>query len=55
MIVSFQEDIHSMLEDWLEWSEKIIKLAKKESATRPLLKKLLGDLENCHELPYSNG
>lgn len=44
-----------MMDNWIEWRERIVKLAKKESATRPLLKKLLDDLERCHELPYPHG
>ena len=44
-----------MMDNWLEWKEKIITFAKKESVTRPLLKKLLEDLEKCHELPCPHG
>ena len=54
-IVSFEDDVHSMMDNWLEWREKIIKFAKKESVTRPLLKKLLQHLEKCHELLYPHG
>ena len=53
--MSLEEDIHSILDDWLEWSEKITKFAQKESATHPLLKKLLGDLEKRGDLPYPHG
>ena len=44
-----------MLDNWLEWREKIVKLSKKESATRPMLKKLVEDLEKCQELLYPHG
>lgn len=33
------------MSDWTFWRDKIIQLAKKESATRPYLKKILAGLE----------
>ena len=53
--MSLEENIHSTVDNWLEWREKIIKFAKKESATRPLLKRLLEDFEKCHRLLYPHG
>jgi len=43
------------MEDWPEWRKKIINLAAKESLTRPLLKKILKELEESGEYQYPNG
>ena len=44
-----------MVENWLEWREKLIQLAKLESATRPMIRKLLNSLDECDELLYPEG
>ena len=54
-IVSFEEDYASLMDGWIEISEKIVELSKIECSTWPYLKKLLNDLEKCEELPYPNG
>ena len=54
-IVSFESDNSSMMDGWQSWKEKIIKFAKIESVTRPMIKKLLEGLEECDELPYPHG
>ena len=42
------------MDDWPEWKHKIIELAKKESSTRPLIKKLLLGLDN-ESFSYQKG
>lgn len=54
-VAGFEDDIHSVLDAWQEWKEKIIQFAKLESLTRPILKKLLEALEECDELVYTHG
>ena len=54
-IVSFENDSASMIEGWLEWSEKVIEFSRLESSTRPFLRKLLGDLEKSDQFPYPCG
>ena len=54
-IASFEDDFHSMIDGWLDWREKLIQLAKLESTTRPMIKKLLEALEECDKLPYPQG
>ena len=39
-IVSFEEDYASLMDGWIEISEKIVELSKIECSTRPYLKKL---------------
>lgn len=36
----------SLMDSWLQWRDKVIQFSKLESATRPALKQLLGDLES---------
>ena len=43
-------DIMSMMDGWQEWKEKLLQLAKLESVTRPLIKKLLEGLKESDEL-----
>ena len=45
-MVSFEENPKQLLDDWPLWRERIIQLAKVESATRPFLKKILASLES---------
>lgn len=45
-MVSFEQDPKQLMDDWPFWRERIIQLAKKESATRPYLKKILASLES---------
>lgn len=50
-----EDDFSSIVENWLEWRDKLIQLAKMESATRPMMKKLLNNLDECDELLYPEG
>ena len=54
-LVSFENDSASMIEGWLEWSEKVIEFSRIESSTRLLLKKVLGDLEKSDQFAYPCG
>ena len=54
-VVSLEDDIPSVMDGWLEWKEKLIQMAKLESATRPMIKKLLEGLERCDELHCPQG
>ena len=54
-VISFEDNIHSLLDNWQEWKEKLIQFAKLESLTRPFLKKLLENLDKCDELAYPHG
>jgi len=38
------------LENWLEWKEKLIQVAKVEASTRPSIKRLLEQLPSCDEI-----
>ena len=40
------------MENWLEWRAKLIQLAQLESATRPLIRKLLRRIDEFDELQY---
>jgi len=44
----------SLMDSWPEWREKVIQLAKLESATRPVLK-VLGDLEGKDSVVCPDG
>lgn len=54
-IVSLEDNIPSVMDCWLEWKEKLIQMAKLESVTRPMIKKLLEGLEQCNELHCPQG
>lgn len=43
------------MDDWPVWKGKIIQLAKKESLSRPYIKKLLSGLEESKSFPYPEG
>jgi len=43
------------MNDWPEWQTKIISLARKESSTRPFLRKVLNELEGKDEFQYPDG
>ena len=45
-IISFENDINILMDEWLEWKEKIVKMAKVESKTRPLVKKLVLEFDS---------
>ena len=44
-----------MMDSWPEWRDKLIQFSKLESATRPALKKLLGDLETKDSVACPDG
>ena len=54
-MIGLEGDIHSLLDNWQEWKEKIIQLSKLESSTRPLLRKVLAGVDKCEELTYPDG
>lgn len=54
VIVSLDE-VSTVIDSWIDYKEKLIKLAKIESATRPVLKKLLRSLPECEDLTSPNG
>ena len=54
-MVCLESDTYSLLDNWQEWREKIIQLSKLESSTRPLLRKVLADIDKCEELTYPEG
>ena len=43
-MVSFEEDPKRLMDDWPYWRDRVIQLAKMESATRPYLRKILANL-----------
>ena len=43
-MVSFEEDPKRLMDDWPYWRDRVIQLAKIESATRPYLRKILASL-----------
>ena len=45
-ILSYTETVSSLMNSWPEWKEKLIKLSKLESKTRPNIKKIIDVLEN---------
>ena len=45
----------SLMDSWPEWRKKLIQFAKLESATRPVLKKVLGDLESEDSVACPDG
>lgn len=49
------DNFSSIVENWLEWREKLIQLARMETATHPIIKKLLNSLDECDELLYPEG
>ena len=43
------------MNDWPEWQRKIIHLATTESSTRPLLVKILKELDENDDYQYKHG
>ena len=41
----FEVNIDSIMHNWEEWCAKIINFSKIESATHPIMKKMLAELE----------
>ena len=41
-----------MVENWIEWRDKLILLARLESVTRPMIKKLLVSFDKGEEFLY---
>ena len=54
MIVLLDE-VSTFMDYWIDWKEKLFKLAKIELVTRPVLIKLLRSLPECDDLPNPNG
>ena len=48
-MVSLEKDPKDLLNDWPFWREKVLYLAKIESATRPYLKKTLASLDKSFD------
>jgi len=44
-----------MMNDWPDWSTKIIEFSKLESTTRPFIRKLIAGLDKCDGLADPNG
>ena len=45
----------SLMDTWPEWKDKILKLSRLESGTRPLLRQLLSELESKDGLALPEG
>lgn len=45
----------SLMDSWPQWRDKVIQFSKLESATRPALKQLLGDLESKDSVACLDG
>ena len=54
-IVSLENDIPLVMDGWLERKDKLIQMAKLESVTHPMIKKLLEGLEQCDKLHCPQG
>ena len=54
-LASSDFDPSTIVENWLEWRVKLIQLAQLESATRPLIRKLLRRIDEFDELQYPEG
>lgn len=47
-ITTFETSVNSLMDTWPEWCEKLLKFAKLESSTRPVIKKIIAKLEDCN-------
>ena len=54
-MASLDASAGSLMDSWPEWRDKLIQFSKLESATRPALKKLLGDLETKDSVACPDG
>ena len=45
----------SLMDSWPNWKDKLIQFSKLESATRPVLKKLLSDMESKDSVACPDG
>ena len=44
-VISFDDNVNSLMDSWPEWCRKLIKLSKLESSSRPLIRKILAKLD----------
>ena len=44
-VISFDDNVNSLMDSWPEWYRKLIKLSKLESSSRPLIRKILAKLD----------
>lgn len=49
------DSVHSMLETWPTWRQRIVKYAKLEGKNRPVLQKLLESVDSFHESRDKDG
>ena len=49
------EDVNPLKEQWAEWMPKIIEVAKSESISRPLIRKMLQQMETKDTFDSMNG
>ena len=54
-VISYEEDVNTLMDDWPEWRRKIICLTSKEASTHPYLRKLVTKLENNDSFPNQDG
>ena len=55
-IMGLEEDVSSLLHQWPEWKEKLIALAKAESATRQKFATIIRELDKSKEdIAYEDG
>ena len=53
--MSLETSASSLMDSWPEWRDKLIQFSKLESVTRPVLKKLLSDLEAKDGIMHPDG
>ena len=49
------DDVSAVIENWIDWGQKIMKFAEIESTTRPVIKKLIRSLPECEDLFNPDG
>lgn len=54
-VAQFEVNIDVLMRNWEEWCAKIINFSKVESASRPLIKKTLAELESIDKFACPEG
>lgn len=54
-MVATKGTVASLMDTWPEWKEKLIHLAKLDSGTRPMIKRILEKLERQEQIVYPDG
>ena len=54
-ILQLEREVNSLIDSWVDWSAKILEFSKRESSSRPYLKKKLKTLEEAESYLYPDG